>query len=186
MRTRFAQPYGFPNLLNNLFGEGVLSASFVTVYSKLRAQGRNEAADHLARAVFGLLAVVCSILVLLGVLLTPILIDVIAPGFRGDKRELTIHIVRILFPGTGLLVLSAGCLGVLNSHRRFLLSYTAPVALNLTMIAALIPSVPILPRTSWPFIWVWASVIGSGFQFFVQLPRTLQYLPHEQYAERST
>ena len=74
-----------PNLLNNLFGEGVLSTSFVTVYSKLRAQGRNEAADHLARAVFGLLAVVCSILVCLVILLTPILIDVIAPGFRGQS-----------------------------------------------------------------------------------------------------
>ncbi|HJY06977.1 MAG TPA: lipid II flippase MurJ, partial [Bryobacteraceae bacterium] len=127
-----------PNLLNNLFGEGVLSASFVTVYSKLLAQGRDEEADHLASAIFGLLAVVCSVLVVLGVLLTPFLIDAIAPGFSGQTRELTIHIVRILFPGTGLLVMSAWCLGILNSHRRFLLSYTAPVALNVTMIAALV------------------------------------------------
>jgi putative peptidoglycan lipid II flippase len=46
--------------------------------------------------------------------------------------------VRILFPGTGMLVLSAWCLGVLNSHHRFLLSYTAPVALNAAMIATLV------------------------------------------------
>ena len=42
------------------------------------------------------------------------------------------------FPGAGLLVLSAWCLGVLNSHRRFFLSYAAPVVWNLAIIAALL------------------------------------------------
>jgi len=165
-----------PNLLNNLFGEGVLSASFVTVYSKLRALEEDEEADHLAEAVFGVLALVCSILVLLGVLLTPFLIDAIAPGFKGYERELTIHIVRILFPATGLLVMSAWCLGVLNSHRRFLLSYTAPVALNLTVIAT-----SILFGNSTQdklVIYVaWGFVSGSGLQVLVQLPRVLALLP---------
>ena len=63
-----------------------------------------------------LLALVMAVLVLLGVVATPLLIDLIAPGFDGAKRELTIRLVRILFPGAGLLVLSAWCLGVLNSH----------------------------------------------------------------------
>ena len=167
-----------PNLLNNLFGEGVLSASFVTVYSKLLAQGQEEEADHLASAIFGLLALVCSVLVVLGVLLTPFLIDAIAPGFSGQKRELTIHIVRILFPGTGLLVMSAWCLGILNSHHRFLLSYTAPVALNVTMIAALVTFGGFTPQDDLAIYLAWASVVGSGLQFLVQLPRVLRYLPH--------
>ena len=77
-----------------------------------------------------LLALAVSVLVLVGVLATPALIDVIAPGFTGATRELTIQIVRILFPGAGLLVLSAWCLGVLNSHHRFLISYTAPVVME--------------------------------------------------------
>ncbi len=72
-----------PNLLNNLFGEGVLSASFVTVYAKLRAVGENEEAEDLASAVFAVLALVCAALVLLGVIMTPFLIDLIAPGFHG-------------------------------------------------------------------------------------------------------
>lgn len=166
-----------PNLLNNLFGEGVLSASFVTVYSKLRAQGDTEQASHVARAVFGLLAMVCSVLVLAGVLLTPWLIDIIAPGFSGEKRELTIHIVRILFPGTGLLVMSAWCLGILNSHHRFLLSYTAPVALNITMIASLVAFGRHSSQDQLAIYLAWASVLGSALQFAVQLPRVLQYLP---------
>ena len=115
---------------------------------------------------------------LLGILLTPLLIDVIAPGFSGAKRELTVHIVRILFPGTGLLVMSAWCLGILNSHRRFLLSYTAPVALNLTMIASLLIFGRRSTQDELAIYLAWASVLGSGLQFAVQLPRVLQYLPH--------
>ncbi len=117
-----------PNTLNNLFGEGVLSASFVTVYSKLRAREQHQEAEDLAAAVFGILSVVCSVLVLAGILLAPVLVDIVAYGFDPARKGLAVHFVRILFPGTGLLVMSAWCLGVLNSHRRFLLSYTAPVA----------------------------------------------------------
>ncbi|MFZ0591888.1 MAG: murein biosynthesis integral membrane protein MurJ [Bryobacteraceae bacterium] len=167
-----------PNLLSNLFGEGVLSASFVTVYSRLRAEDRHEEAERLAGAVFSILALICGAVVAAGVALTPLLIDVIAPGFHGDKRELTIRMVRILFPGAGLLAMSAWCLGILNSHRRFLLSYTAPVALNLTMIAALLWFGTYASQDALAIYAAWASVVGSGLTFLVQLPRVLQLVPH--------
>ena len=114
-----------PNVLQNLFGEGVLSASFIPVYANLLARGDEKEAGKVAGAVLGLLMVTTSVIVLLGVLFAPALLLVIAPGFSGEKRELTIRFTRILFPGTGLLVLTAWCLGVLNSHRRFFLSYSA-------------------------------------------------------------
>lgn len=163
-----------PNLLNNLFGEGVLSASFVTVYAKLRSHDKDDEAEDLANSVFGILALVCSVVVLVGMLITPILIDVIAPGFSGEKRQLTVKLVRLLFPGTGMLALSAWCLGILNSHRRFLLSYTAPVALNLTMIAALITFGTYSTQEKLAIYLAWASVIGSLLQFLVQLPKVLE------------
>src|SRR5512139_3704833 len=129
----FKAAFRIPNFLQNLFGEGVLSASFIPVYAGLLAQGKSEEADRVAGAIFSLLSLLVSILVLIGVLATPLLIAVIAPGFKGAKVELTVSLVRILFPGAGILVLSAWCLGVLNSHRRFFVSYTAPVAWNLLM-----------------------------------------------------
>src|SRR5205814_9508608 len=103
-----------------------------------------------------------SALVLIGVVATPLLIDVIAPGFHGDKRELTIQLVRVLFPGAGLLVLSAWCLGVLNSHQRFLLSYTAPVMWNAAMIAtlAILGGDTALLRLA--ELLAWGSVVGSA------------------------
>ena len=134
----FAAGFRIPNFLQNLFGEGALSASFIPVYAALLARGDKREADRVAGAVASLLALIVSLLVLVGVFATPFLIDAIAPGFTGEKRDLTIQIVRVLFPGAGLLVLSAWCLGVLNSHHRFFLSYTAPVMWNAAMIATLV------------------------------------------------
>ena len=163
-----------PNVLQNLFGEGVLSASFIPVYVRLRATGNEEEASDLADAIAGLLALVTSILVLMGVLATPYIIDAIAPGFHGAKRELTIRLVRIFFPGAGLLVMSAWCLGILNSHRKFFLSYAAPVAWNAVMIATMIAFGRSQSEDSLAVITAWGSVIGSGLQFGVQLPVTLR------------
>jgi putative peptidoglycan lipid II flippase len=173
----FSAAFRIPNILQNLFGEGALSASFIPVYSGLLGRGRRQEADRVAGAIASLLALVVSVLVLAGVLATPFLIDVIAPGFEGARRELTIRLVRILFPGAGLLVMSAWCLGVLNSHRRFLLSYTAPVMWNAAMIATLVlfGGTASLPRLA--VLLAWGSVAGSALQFVVQLPSVRRAAP---------
>ena len=168
----FNAAFRIPNFLQNLFGEGALSASFIPVYASLLARGNRREADRVAGAVASLLALIVAMLVLAGVIATPLLIDAIAPGFKGAKRELTIEIVRILFPGAGLLVLSAWCLGVLNSHHRFLLSYTAPVMWNAAMIVTLV----LYGRSTLPelaIILAWGSVAGSALQFAVQVPAVL-------------
>jgi putative peptidoglycan lipid II flippase len=124
-----------------------------------------------------LLATAVAVLVLIGVAATPVLIAAIAPGFSGEKRALTVTIVRILFPGAGLLVLSAWCLGVLNSHHRFMLSYAAPVMWNAAMVATLIVfgGTESLPRLA---VWLaWGSVAGSALQFAVQLPTVFRVAP---------
>jgi putative peptidoglycan lipid II flippase len=167
-----------PNVLQNLFGEGVLSASFIPVYARLLAHGDEKESGRVAGAVFALLSMVTSIVVLVGVLATPIFIDLIAPGFHGPKRDLTINLVRILFPGAGLLVLSAWCLGILNSHRKFFVSYTAPVIWNAAMIATLVIFGVRLNESSLAQTLAWGSVAGSGLQVLVQLPQVLRLVRH--------
>src|SRR3954469_12401323 len=76
-----------PNLLQNLLGEGVLSASFIPVYARLRAEGRHEDAARVARAVATLLALVASAIALIGALAAEPLVDVLVPGFDGAGRE---------------------------------------------------------------------------------------------------
>lgn len=163
-----------PNLLQNLFGEGALSSSFIPVYASLLASGQKEEADRVARVIGTILALVMSVLVLVGVLATPLLIDLIAPGFGGIKREFTIRMVRILFPGVGVLVLSAWCLGILNSHRHFFVPYAAPVLWNLAMIGALIGFSKSAQSYPLAEIVAWGSVVGSVLQFAVQIPSVVR------------
>lgn len=166
-----------PNFLQNLFGEGVLSASFIPVYAKLRASKDEIGAQNLAWAVGSVLMVFISILVVVGIWITPWMIDLIAPGFEGERKELTIQLVQIFFPGLGLLVMSAWCLGVLNSHRQFFLSYSAPVLWNLTMIFFMVyfgPQSKDLGELA--RLLGWGLVLGSFFQFTIQLPRVIQLI----------
>jgi putative peptidoglycan lipid II flippase len=173
----FTAAFRIPNFLQNLFGEGALSASFIPVYAALVARGERREADRVAGAVASALALIVSVLVLVGVVATPLVIGIVAPGFHGEKRDLTITLVRILFPGAGLLTMSAWCLGVLNSHRRFLLSYASGVVWNAAMIAtlAVFGAGTALPRLA--VILAWGSVVGSALQFVVQLPVVFRVAP---------
>jgi len=162
--------FRIPNLLQNLFGEGVLSASFIPVYARLVAEGKDEEADRVAGAVAGLLGAAVAVIVAAGVLATPLFVDLLVPGFTGAKRELTITLVRILFPATGLLVFSAWCLGILNSHGRFFLSYVAPVAWNAAIIAATIVAGRSMASERLVVVVAWSAVVGSVLQILVQLP----------------
>src|SRR5258705_10201611 len=172
----FSAAFRIPNFLQNIFGEGAMSASFIPVYAKLLAQDDEKEATHVANAVLGMLALVTSLIVITGVLGTPYIIDAIAPGFQGETRELAIRVLRSRFPVAGLLVLSAWCLGVLNSHHRFFISYTAPVAWNLAMIASLaifgrrVGQFPLAEYVAW------GSVIGSALQFGVQWPTVIRLI----------
>lgn len=172
----FLAAFRIPNLLQNLLGEGVLSASFIPVYARLRAEGRDDAAERVANAVFGLLALVTALIVLAGMLLAAPLTDLITGGFEGEKRALTIRLVRLLFPGAGLLVLSAWCLGVLNSHRKFFLSYAAPVVWNLAIILTVILAPGRQIESEAAVAAAIGSVIGSALQFVVQVPTVLGLL----------
>jgi putative peptidoglycan lipid II flippase len=167
-----------PNFLQNLFGEGVLSASFIPVYAKLVAEDDETLAGRVAGVFASLLALAVGIIVLLGVVTTPYILDLIAPGFHGEVRLLTIRIVRILFPGIGLLVLSAWCLGILNSHRKFFLSYVAPVLWNVAMIGTLVIFGTRLGESDLAVALAWGTVIGSALQFGIQLPFVFRYSRH--------
>lgn len=158
-----------PNILRNLLGEGTLSASFIPVYSGLLGRQADAEGRRLAGAVLGLLLAFAAALSGLGVLLAPWLTRVIVPGWTEESVTLTTRLVRILFPMAGFMILAGWCLGVLNSHRRFFLSFVAPTVWNLAQVAGLF--------LAWTFGWeplvialAWSTLIGGALQFVVQLP----------------
>lgn len=194
----FSAAFRIPNLLQNLLGEGTLSASFIPVYSRLLAEGRDEDAGRVAGAVAGLLAVAAGGAILVLVALADPITSLIAPGLDDATHELTVSLLRIIAPGLGFLVMSAWALGVLNSHRRFFLSYVAPVLWNGAQIAFLVVggvlllADPLAPGTattdqleSLVHALAVGTVVGGAIQFGVQLPAVGRLVRHRPTLEAS-
>ena len=163
-----------PNLLQNLLGEGVLSASFVPVYSELLDAEDEREASRVAGAVGAALMVVTGLSVLAIVLAARPLTRLLAWGLTDTSFELAVDLTRITAVGIGFMVMSAWCLGVLNSHRNFFLPYVAPVIWNVAQIAALL--------LAWQGGWDIADAtravaigvaVGGALQLLVQLPTTM-------------
>ena len=98
------------------------------------------------------------------------------PGYTQETYDLTVQLTRIMFPGIGFLVLSAWCLGVLNSHRQFFLSYVAPVLWNVAQIVALVAGVLVVggyetldQKEDLAVALAWGVLVGGILQFGVQI-----------------
>ncbi|WP_437594006.1 murein biosynthesis integral membrane protein MurJ [Sorangium sp. So ce1000] len=160
------------NITQNLLGEGTLSATFIPVYARLRGAGDARRATHFALSALGLLLAAAAVASLAGVLAAPWLSFLVAAGFDADKLASTTRIVRIIFPMTGLLVLSAWGLGVLNAHRRFFLPYAAPVAWSAAQIAGLLACGAWLGMRGEPLAeaLAWSAFAGAALQLSLLLP----------------
>ncbi len=115
----FKVAFRIPNLLRDLFAEGALSTAFVTVFSKKTTTGDDASAWALVNKIATMATVVLSAIVLLGVLLAPSLVNVLAGGFASEKAALTILLTQIMFPFILLVSLSALVMGLLNSKDVF-------------------------------------------------------------------
>ena len=168
-----------PNTIRNLLSEGTLAGSFIPVYAALNERQDKGAARALAGAILGLLALASGVLALLGIALAPAITTLIAQGFDEPRRQLTITLVRILFPMAGLMVISAWCLGILNTHRRFFLPYAAPALWNIAGIVAMLAAGTWFANRALSLdaqlhrialALAWGTVAGSVLQIAVQLP----------------
>ena len=170
----FAAAQRVPNILQNLFGEGALSAAFVPEYSRLLESDPKEA-GKLAGGILSFLLCLVAGLTAVAFLATEPITRSIAWGFTGERFDLTVQLVRIIILGTAVLVMSAWCLAILNSHGRFFLGYAAPVAWNICQIIVLIAlAISEVTGSTAAEALAWALVIGSLIQVLIQIPTVLR------------
>lgn len=166
----FFVAYRIPNTLRELFGEGALSASFVPVFSQTLNREGKEGAWHVARISATLLAALLILIVIVGIALAPLIVWVMAPGFRiyPEKLQITIFLTRITFPYVFFVGMSALFMGILNSLRHFAAPAMAPSMLNLAVIfSALILS----PHLNPPVLSLAVGVLLGGIgQMLIQVP----------------
>ena len=168
-----------PGLLQNILGEGTLSASFIPTYSRLIDEDKSEEEPGVvAGTIATLLGLATSAVVIVGILAARPLTKVLLPLLPNETFELTVSLVRVMWAGLGFIVLSSWCLGVLNAHRKFFLAFAAPILWNAAQIVFAI--------TAWTQNWsdasiakaaAWGVLVGGILQFIVQIPVVMKVSP---------
>lgn len=171
----YMMAFRIPNLLRDLFAEGALSTAFVTVFARRRAQEGDEGAWRLARLVMTLQVALLAVIVLLGILFTPQIVRIIAPGFTqvDGKFELTVTLTRVLFPFILFVAMAALTMGVLNTFGRFGLPASATIFFNVVMLAVGLSLAkwldPSFGATAIQCMAV-GALVGGVVQWLVQVP----------------
>ncbi|MFB3925881.1 MAG: murein biosynthesis integral membrane protein MurJ [Syntrophales bacterium] len=134
----FFVAFRIPNMLRRLLAEGSLTVSFVPVFTEYLNRESRKDALQLANASFTLLSMILVGISIAGVLLSPFIVTIMAPGFTKypDKYALTVFLTRLMFPYIFFISLVALCMGILNSLRHFAAPALSPVLLNIAMIGA--------------------------------------------------
>jgi len=163
----FIAAFRIPNLLRRLFAEGTLSSAFIPVFTDLIVnQGRSEAFD-MARSAFRLMSLMLIFTALGGILVAPLIVRLIAPGFDLEKLLLTVTLARLMFPYIVFIGMAALCMGILNVLGNFATPALAPALLNIAIIGSVLFIAPSLPI---PVIGLALGVlIGGVLQLAVQL-----------------
>lgn len=182
----FVVAFRIPNLLRDLFGEGALSAAFVTIFSRYDANKTQEETWRLASNVLVFFAILLSLLTLLGIFMAGPLVSLLAPDFSkvAGKAELTTTLTMIMMPFLVFISLAAVVMGMLNTKGRFFVPAMASSFFNLGSIVGGVTMAWVLPRYGHPAIVGMAigTLVGGILQLAVQLPalfRTgFRFFPH--------
>ncbi len=166
----FFVAFRIPNLLRRLFAEGSLTISFIPVFTEYLFSRDREEAFRLARSAWWILTIVLAVVAFLGIVLSPIIVGIIAPGFSASpgKFELTVLLTRIMFPYIFFIGLVALAMGILNVLGHFAAPALAPVFLNVAMIGSVFLISPYLEKPSMGL--AIGVVIGGGMQLAFQIP----------------
>ena len=161
----FFVAYTLANLSRQLLAEGALSASFVPVFSRTLASDGRDSAKRLADEALTILIFGCSAVVAAGIILSPFLVNVMAPGFAPEERAVAVTLTRMMFPFLMLVSVGALAMGVLNSLGSFFIPAIAPALSNLAYIIFL------LTTKSHLSVWnlAFAVLTGGAFHMLLQV-----------------
>lgn len=164
----FVVAFRIPNSLRDLVGEGATNAAIIPVLTEYKTLKDEKEFLHIARVLFNISFISLAILALLGIIFSPFLVRIIAPGFIREplKFDLTVRLNRIIFPYLILIGLTAYSMGILNTLRHFASPAFGPCLLNIALIVAIVwlcPKIGVMGL-------VIGVLIGGALQLFLNIP----------------
>ena len=191
LNDAFQFAFRIPNVLRDLFAEGALSAAFVKVFTDYQINKSEKEAWRLASLVLNALAVVLSVITIIGIFFSRNFVELIGKGFSPEKAALATLLTQIMFPFILLVALAALAMGVLNTKGIFGIPASASTVFNIVSIALglgfaywlsggtwIVPSdpaaIPAMPA-QWAITGMAiGTLIGGGAQFLMQIPSLLK------------
>ena len=191
LNDAFQLAFRIPNVLRDLFAEGALSAAFVKVFTDYQVTKGEQQAWRLASLVMNALAIVLSVITLLGIFLSGYFVRLIADGFSPEKMALATLLTQIMFPFILLVALAAVAMGVLNTKGIFGVPASASTVFNIVSIIVGLAAASWLSGGSWqvppdpnaipelPAQWAITgmavgTLVGGAAQFLMQVPSLLK------------
>ena len=174
MTDAFFVAFKIPNLLRRLFAEGAFSQAFVPILGEYKAKRTPEETRQLVDHVAGMLTLALFIVTLIGVLAAPWVVYVSAPGFIDEpqKFDLTVAMLRVIFPYILFISLVALAGGILNTYSKFSVPAFTPVLLNVAMIAGALWLTPFFHPPVLAL--AWAVALGGVLQLAFQVPHLMR------------
>ncbi len=157
-----------PNLVRTLLADTALSAAFIPVFSSLLEKERRQEAWQVACTVTFLATVVLGIITALGMVFAPQVVRAVAPGFGEDQViiDLTVHLMRIMFPTVVIMGVAGVFMGILNSYDHFTLPALAPIVWNLVIIGVVVAF-----SAGYGFkALAWGVLLGTLVELLMQIP----------------
>ncbi|MCR3756382.1 MAG: putative lipid II flippase MurJ [Candidatus Westeberhardia cardiocondylae] len=158
-----------PNLLRRIFSDGIFSQIFIPILEEYKNKKEKKLIKNLISYTTSLFILILLILTIIGILIAPWIITIIAPGFLEipSKFILTIKLLRIIFPYIILISLASLATAILNTWNRFSIPAFAPTLLNISIIIFIIFGTPFFNP---PILSLaWSIIIGSFLQLIYQL-----------------
>ncbi|HER62631.1 MAG TPA: murein biosynthesis integral membrane protein MurJ [Desulfobacteraceae bacterium] len=175
----FVVAFRIPNLLRDLFGEGALSAAFVTVFSDYDTNRGQKATWELANTVLTFFLLLLSLITLAGIYFADPIVNLLADDFQlvEGKTALTVQLTRIMFPFLIFVSLAAVVMGILNTRNRFFIPALSSSFFNLGSIVGGVSLALLFPKIGQPAIagMAWGTLIGGMLQLLIQLPTLYRF-----------
>lgn len=140
-----------PGVIFSLIGAGI-GTGYIPMYSRIKHSQGSRAADRFTNNLSTVIVVMCTIIIIAGLVLTEPLVRIFASGFSGETLNLTIRFTRISM----LAIYFTGLIGIYSGYLRLNETYLVPNLVGIPMNIIIIVSLIASSRTS-----IYVLLIGS-------------------------
>ena len=160
-----------PTTMFDMVIGGVISASFIPIFADVYAKKDKAAAMEFANKFITMILMITVLIVIVGITFAQPLTQFIAPGYAGDKLNLTIKLTTIMFPMIIFTGLAFSFVGILQSMGEF----NIPTIISLVSNIAIILYFPLFCDKFGVVGLSVTMVIAWGLQVLIQIPSLIKF-----------